>query len=261
MRRELRVNLVFLRRPPAIEKALLAADLDHDALGHRHHALQRHPPQFAEPVGKARRHEQRERRLVPLENRQRVFEVVAVAVVEGERNEMAGIVPLDEPAAHLVLVDDIDAAPAQPHDHAFEKARLDFEQSVRLESTLRARANVVERENRPHAAIERPQGMVGAGKIQRLQPRPEYGIAQVRHRPLKTSRLLPTCVFDRRSRVNPKSVGDRTPPPSTGRLCQGNLVFPLPTLRNYPVNAINRRQTRAGTGRGRRPAGRRRRHR
>src|SRR5579859_3019378 len=68
--------------------------LDRRALGDR--ALERDPPELAAAVGKARGDEYGERRAVPPEDRPGMVAVVAVAVIEGQRDEPARRVTLDD---------------------------------------------------------------------------------------------------------------------------------------------------------------------
>ena len=56
----------------------------------RDHRFEREPPQFAEAVGKARRHIKRERHLGLLQDRIGPLQRIAIAVVEGDADEAAG---------------------------------------------------------------------------------------------------------------------------------------------------------------------------
>ena len=79
----------------------------------RDHRFEREPPQFAEPVGKARRHIDGERHARLFEDRIGPLQSVAIAVVEGEADEAAGKIALGQAAVHLVEADQIDAGAAQ----------------------------------------------------------------------------------------------------------------------------------------------------
>ncbi len=92
------------------------------------------------PVGKAGRKIERERRVVFLQDRHRVLQIVAIAVVEGEADEAAAEIALDQPPVHLVERDEIDAASAAAAEHVFEETRRHLEQPVRLERVARAAA-------------------------------------------------------------------------------------------------------------------------
>ncbi len=153
----------------AIEGAVLAVEHEVDAGIARDHGFKREPPQFAEPVGKARRHIDRERHPGFLKDRIGVFERVAIAVVEGQAHEAALEIVLGQAPVHLVEADDIDARAAQQFHHPGEKARRDLKQPIGLEQIGPRRAHVMERQDHAAPADKRLERIMRAGEVQRFQ--------------------------------------------------------------------------------------------
>jgi hypothetical protein len=153
----------------AIEGAVVAVDLQTDAIVVRDNRFEREPPQHAEPVGKTRRHIDGERHTRLFEDRIGVLLDVAIAVVEGEADEAPLEIALRHAAVHLVEADEVDVGAAQKLDHAGEEARRDLEQAIGLEAVRPRRADVMKRQNDADPADQRFQGGVRAAEIERLQ--------------------------------------------------------------------------------------------
>src|SRR6266446_5640862 len=130
---ELVEQVPLLGHGAAFESLLLAVDQEADALVAGDDRFEREPPQFAEPVGEARRDVDGERHLVALEDGIGPLQGVAVAVVNGDADEAPLKVALDEATMHLVEADEIEPCLAQIAYHVFEEARRHFEQPVGLE--------------------------------------------------------------------------------------------------------------------------------
>ena len=165
----------------AIVAAVLPVHHQRDAAVLRDRGFQREPPQFAGAVGKAGRNVDRERHVVFLQDRKRVAQIVAIAVVEREADEAAAEILLLEPAVHFVERDDIDVRAAQAADHVLEKFGRDLQQPVRLKRIRARRAHVMQGQDRADAAQQRTQQPVGAGEIQRLHSGAENDLLQSSH--------------------------------------------------------------------------------
>ncbi len=133
------------------------ADLDVDLLGLGDHGFQRGPPQTSGALGKLARDIDGQGRVKFAQNRQREFEIVAVAVVEGEGGEGAGEPALHQPLMQLVHADDVDPARAQMAQRGAQEIGGDFEVPVRLERGLAGRPHMVQHENGADARQERAQ--------------------------------------------------------------------------------------------------------
>ena len=133
------------------------------------------------PIRKAGRHIERERRAVPAQDRQRVLQIVAIAVVEGEADEAAAEIALGHSPVHLVERDDVDVGAPQSRQHVVEELRRDFQQPVRLERVRARRPHVMQRQDRADAAEQRLQHAMCAGEVQRLQRGAQNGLLHSGH--------------------------------------------------------------------------------
>ena len=86
---ELLEQVALLRDAAALEPLLLAVDQQLHALVARDHRLEREPPQLTEPIGKAGWDIDRERRPMFLEDGIGEAQCVAVAIVDGDADEMS----------------------------------------------------------------------------------------------------------------------------------------------------------------------------
>jgi len=76
---------------------------------------------------------------------------------------------LAETAVHLVEVDKIDPAAAQPAYDVIQKAWPDLEKPVGLKAIQPRRTHVVNGQDHAHPANERAQQVMGGAEIERLE--------------------------------------------------------------------------------------------
>jgi hypothetical protein len=92
----------LLVRAAGLEPVFAAVGPNSNQFVLRDHRFEREPPQFAHPIGEARRHKNGERHLVFLEDRIGEFQVVAIAVVEGNGDEATGEIAIAQPPMDFV---------------------------------------------------------------------------------------------------------------------------------------------------------------
>jgi hypothetical protein len=109
-----------------------------------------------------------------------MFVVVAIPIVECDRDEIPAEVALYESPPHFIHTHEFDASLTQANDRSLQELRLDLEETIGLKSAGPARPDMVQRKNRPDTAKERPQRVMGAGEIQRLEPGSIDRVTQVR---------------------------------------------------------------------------------
>lgn len=144
--------------------------------------LERLPPHLPYPVNERRRDIERERALVPPHDGQRVPEVVAVAVVEGEDGEgTLGLIGLD-PAHRLVQADRLKAELAHAADHEVEEVGLHLQDRIRREIGGVVGQDPVQRENHAAAFRQPPDDMTQLRQREGLEQGPDGGVANGRHR-------------------------------------------------------------------------------
>ncbi len=146
-----------------------------DRLGPGNRLLQNHPPRLGGAIDEAGRDIDRERRAARLEDRQRLFEIVAVAVVEGERDE-ASAGRTGQALQRFVKADDVKAPRPHPVDHGGKVLRRHLEMGVRGEGGGAPRPHPVEREDRSAPAGEGRDRAVESGHPQAV----ENGLAERR---------------------------------------------------------------------------------
>ncbi len=173
--------LRFSSTAHAIEALLATVDIQADAIVVGDDPLQRHPPQFADPVGKSGRDIKRERHVVLLQDRPGILQEVAIAVVEGDADEAALEIALHQAAIHLVERDDVEVGTLQAPDHGRKKARRHLEQTVRLEGAAPGGPHVMQRQDRAYALKKRTQGHMGAAEIQGFKPCPDDCLLEAAH--------------------------------------------------------------------------------
>ncbi len=144
----------------------VADDLDHVGFGDD--ALQRHPPQPSVAIGEIAGDIDRERRILRAHHRQRVVAVVAITVVESETGEAAGEIALPHPAVRFVHGNDVHAERACTSTSR-KNARRDFEVPVGLEHIVAGGTDVMQHEDGADARQDRPQHMMRAGEVQRVE--------------------------------------------------------------------------------------------
>ncbi|MGY4367293.1 hypothetical protein ACVW1A_003358 [Bradyrhizobium sp. LB1.3] len=120
---------------------------DLDLLGLGDHGFQRLPPQPPRALGEIAGDIDRQRRVKFAQNRQRIIEIVAIAVVEREGGEAAVEPAPHQPLMQLVHADDVDLVRAQMAERGAQEFGGDFEMPVRLECGVAARPHVVQHEN------------------------------------------------------------------------------------------------------------------
>ncbi len=97
----------------AVEALVLAVEHKPDAVVPGDHRLKRQPPQFPQAVGKAGRNIKPERDLVFFQDRIGELQIVAIPVVEGQANETALGIALDQALVHFIESDNIKPRAAQ----------------------------------------------------------------------------------------------------------------------------------------------------
>jgi hypothetical protein len=107
---------------------------------------------------------------VPSQDRQGVLDVVAVTVVEGERQE--GRPAGREPRRNVVERNEREAELAREAERAVEMLGRDLQERVRPEGVRPLRPDVMEGQDEPGAAREQPQGAVGPRRRDRPSPAP-----------------------------------------------------------------------------------------
>ena len=110
-----------------------------------------------------------------------VVAVVAIAVVEGEAGEAAREVALNHPAMRFIHRYDIDVERADMRQHLAQEIGRDFEMTVGLEQAAARRANVMQHEDGADARQDRPQHMVRAGEVQRIEAGANDVVAKLLH--------------------------------------------------------------------------------
>jgi len=147
-----------------------------DLVGAGDDLLERDPPELAVVVGKVGRHVERERNPPPLEQGVGIFEIVAIAVVEGEADE-APLVLLLEPPHRLVDRHHVEAGLLHLVEHGVEEIGGDFEDAVRRERLGRVLrgAYLVQREDEPHAFGIGGEQAVRAGMVKARHRRLHHG--------------------------------------------------------------------------------------
>src|SRR5437899_817238 len=106
---------------------------------------------------------------MPLEDRIRPLQGVAVTIVDGHADETPAGIAFDETPVHLVQADEIDAAAPQPTHHVVEKARRDLQQTVGLKSVEAGRPHVMQGQDYPDTADERPHEVMRGAEIERFE--------------------------------------------------------------------------------------------
>ena len=167
---------ILLARRAAAKPPLHAVELHAERIDLDDDLLERQPPQIAAPVRIVGGHVDGEGQVVALEDRVGVFEVVAVAVIEGEADEGLAVVALGQAEMRLVERDDLEAGGAHLGDHLLEEIRRHLQDAVRLEAAGLLRAHVMQHEDGADAARQRRDHAVRARVVQGG----EHGLAQFR---------------------------------------------------------------------------------
>jgi hypothetical protein len=117
-----------------------------------HDLFEREPPQFAVPLRIVGGNVKRERQRAALEERIGIFDVVPIAVVEGETDE-APVVAVLQPFYRLVERDDVETRLLHLIEDRIEKFRGDFQDAIRRVSARlgRFRPDVMQGEDRADA--------------------------------------------------------------------------------------------------------------
>ena len=84
-----RKGIILVLDAAAFDAMFAAIDEETETVIARDNVLKREPPQLAKPIGKVGRHIDGHRRVVPFQDWPGVLEKVAIAVVEGEANQIA----------------------------------------------------------------------------------------------------------------------------------------------------------------------------
>ena len=169
-----------------------SGEFDLDAIGRADRLLQLQPPEARRAIGEAGRHIGGERGLMPLQDRQRVLDEIAVAVVERQRDERP-IRRLDDAPQRLVQAHDVEAKRLDATERAIEKRRLDLQQAVRRKPVRPARAHVVKHQDGTASARQRRQAAMQAR-------RPEEGEAGPDDLLLQRTQSQPPNAFLTKSR-------------------------------------------------------------
>src|ERR1700730_3940104 len=163
---------VLLRRRPAGESPLFAADLQLDLPACRDGLLDRAPPQATAPVGHLACHVDRKGDAAPFQYRVGPLEIVAVAVVEGDTDESTAGVAASKPRVHLVEPDRLQVHPPKGQERGLEKPGRHLQCPRGLKRLSPRGTYVMQGQNGADAAAPRTKHVVRPGKVQRLQPRP-----------------------------------------------------------------------------------------
>ena len=126
--------------------------------------LQLQPPEPGGALGKAAHDIERPGRLMLGQHRPGMIEIVAIAVIEGERDEEAARFGIGQPGQRLVERDDVVALGPDQGQRPIEKIGRDLQQPVRMETAGGCRADMVQRQDRALALREPPAPAVGAGR-------------------------------------------------------------------------------------------------
>ena len=120
------IDLVFLFDGPDLEMLLLAIDHQAEALLLRDDLLQRKPPWLADAVRKRGRYVERERHVVPRQDRIGGRDEILVGAVEGQRDEAPPLRHDHRAAADLVHGHEIIFPALQRADGPVEESRRDL---------------------------------------------------------------------------------------------------------------------------------------
>ena len=134
------------------------------------------PPQLTVAVGIVRGHIERERQRALLEQGIGVFEIVAIAVVEGEADE-APLVLLAQPSHRLIERYDVEPRLLYLVEHRIEEVRRYLEDAIGRERLVRLgfRAHLVQGENEPNPLRIGSEQAVRAGVIKPRHRRLHHG--------------------------------------------------------------------------------------
>jgi len=129
---------------------------------------QRFPPETMCPLGQALGDEDREGRVVAGKDRQRMVEIVAIAVVEGKGCEGLPVVFTCHPLRQRIEGDEIVAVSFQPGERAIEEFGQNFQMRVRREAAGQRRADMVQREDHAEAGgiAHQPDALQNCGGFQ-----------------------------------------------------------------------------------------------
>ncbi len=180
-----RVNLVegILFRGSVMRIDLDGCAIAHnlDGLGAGDDTLQRHPPQPACPLGEVAGGIDRERSAMRAHHRQRMVAVVAIAVVEGEAGKAPREIAFAHPAMRFVQRDDVDVERADMCQHLAQEFGRDLQMPVGLEQFVAGGPHVMQHEDGAGAGQQRPQHMMRAGEIQRVEAGANDIVAKLFH--------------------------------------------------------------------------------
>ena len=117
-----------------------------------------------------------------------MLDSVAIAVVEGERDEEAAGPGRRQPGERLVERDEVVALGPDQRQRPVEEFRRDLEQAVGLKALRPARTDMMQRQDHARALREPPAPAVGAGQRDRPEDRREGFMAQSHEKPVATAR-------------------------------------------------------------------------
>ena len=152
----------LLGRRARVDRDRAPVDFDRRDVEPAQRLFEFEPPQARAAVEEAGGEEDRRRRGVLFEDRQREVARVAIAVVEGHRREARPA--FDEPPPRLGERDEFETEPANQRQRGVEEFGLDFEQPVGrvARRRRRERTNAMKREDDAAAARQRRDGAVQA---------------------------------------------------------------------------------------------------
>ncbi len=156
-----REGLMLLATGPAGQGPRRARRIERDLAARLDDLLQKLPPQIGVAVGQPRTDIDREGNAMRMEDRRRMDEIVAIAVIEGDRQEAFVDMAALQPVGGLVEADEAGSVGLQLRQQAVEELRFDMQQSVEAGAAL-ARAHMMQHQDRADTA----QG----GAEQRRQP-------------------------------------------------------------------------------------------
>jgi hypothetical protein len=158
-------------KPP---QRVVAAKLDLGSAGDD--LLEREPPQFAVAIGIVGRHVERERQRAALEQGKSVFEIVAIAVVEGEAGE-APVIALFQSLHRLVKGEHIESGLLHLIEHRIEEVRRHLEYAIGRQTVgpMRLGPNMVQREDHAHPLRIEGEQAVSARVVQTRHRRLHHG--------------------------------------------------------------------------------------
>lgn len=177
-----------LLRPASRRRGEITARQRKADSGETHHRLiDIQPPEGRRALGEARADEQRERRAMPTQDRQRVIEHVTITVIEGERDEARSGPGIREARGNLVERHDPVAERMDEVERAVEEIRRDRQPGILVEMRDPIRADMVKGQDRATAGKTRRREPVDPGGGHRIEREPDEPVAQ--------SAFLPGGVF------------------------------------------------------------------